>query len=1142
MKRITVPQIRLDPKTVDAPTINRALDNIVTKVNDLANTTANAITLLEGAPSAAVQDIQAGSGIGVVEAPPGTFTITNTDPGSAVDVLGGSGILVTESPAGTFTLFNTAQGGGGGGGVIYYLNEAIAGDAPVPVVGTKEFGTVIQPAGSTTGPIAITNTAYTTINTFITDLNLPNVTVIPAGLWDFNIWMECDTANPGRVFAEIRLFTWDGTTTTAIGSSVPTFITNHNNIAQYPFSVVVPQTAIAATDRIYAVLEARTTNGNHTITAYYGDGEPSHVHSTIPFPFVENILPGTAISVVEAPTGTFTVNNTAPDQIVVLTASTGISTSGTYPNFTITNTDPASAIDVTAGTAISVVESPTGTFAVTNTAPDQIVAMASGTGISVTGTYPSFTITNSSPGSSLLSSNNAWTGTNTFTNAALPLKATNTTVLNSGVLSTYAFQASNAGGYGVALGGTTGTARLEVHATGFSGNLFVNLQGGGDVYLPNVNSQLIVGSTTSPSATAKVAVNAGLSTTNAFYANIGSLRLDNGDATVIGTITGNTVSATTYTGLPVSSILAGTGINVGNVAGAVTVTNSLPDQTVVLTNGTGISVTGTYPNFTITNSDPGGSVDVVAGTGINVVESPAGTFTVTNDGALLTANTFTGTQTINADAVINSANKLTVSTIDSVTAMVIKPQTSAGTRTVTISGADSTGVAGSAVTIQAGTTTAPATTGGAVTIKGGGAVSQGGDVIIDGGAATTTQGAVSIGSTSSTRAVGIGRAGISSTVSGTLVANTQAPSGNATNQPTANGAGLGYSNTVKGGQGSTIGGDITVQGGQGGTGQGGIATVAGGNSTSGLGGATLIYGGSSGTSTGGLINIIAGQGATSGGALSLTGGSGTTIGGTATFQGGTTTGGSAGSALIFGGDTTNVSTTAGSVVTRGGNAIGATSTGGSVFIDAGSGTAINGRIAIGQVNTGGIPTSIRIGNNTNTNTEINGTAYTANQYVYAEGATANVNITNTTTPATLVYNVSTQSGISLNNATGDFTVPVTGIYRVNFNGILRAVTVPATTYWIAFELYDATTPVVVYTTSCFQPRATAGQSTAWATTDCYEFHFDTYFTLTAGRTYRIRARNNTAGGTFVAGFEPTLTNANTSRAGRRFTLNIERKT
>lgn len=56
------------------------------------------------------------------------------------------------------------------------------------------------------------------------------------------------------------------------------------------------------------------------------------------------VTPGTGISVTGSPitsSGNITVTNTAPDQTVVLTAGTGISTSGTYPNFTITNTSPS---------------------------------------------------------------------------------------------------------------------------------------------------------------------------------------------------------------------------------------------------------------------------------------------------------------------------------------------------------------------------------------------------------------------------------------------------------------------------------------------------------------------------------------------------------------------------------------------------------------------------------------------------------------------------------------------------------------------------------------------------------------------------------------------------------------------------------
>ena len=67
--------------------------------------------------------------------------------------------------------------------------------------------------------------------------------------------------------------------------------------------------------------------------------------------------------------------------------------------------------------------------------------------------------------------------------------------------------------------------------------------------------------------------------------------------------------------LATKGLTAGTGITLLSTTTEVTITNSAPDQTVVLTGGTGISTSGTYPNFTITNNDPGSAVTLIdAGT------------------------------------------------------------------------------------------------------------------------------------------------------------------------------------------------------------------------------------------------------------------------------------------------------------------------------------------------------------------------------------------------------------------------------------------------------------------------------------------------------------------------------------------------
>ena len=86
------------------------------------------------------------------------------------------------------------------------------------------------------------------------------------------------------------------------------------------------------------------------------------------------------------------ITNSEPDQVVTLTAGTDISITGTYPDFTIDFTGATGGVtSIIAGTGISVDQS-TGSVTVTNSEPDQIVTLTGGTGITITGTYPDFTI------------------------------------------------------------------------------------------------------------------------------------------------------------------------------------------------------------------------------------------------------------------------------------------------------------------------------------------------------------------------------------------------------------------------------------------------------------------------------------------------------------------------------------------------------------------------------------------------------------------------------------------------------------------------------------------------------------------------------------------------------------------------------
>jgi trimeric autotransporter adhesin len=127
---------------------------------------------------------------------------------------------------------------------------------------------------------------------------------------------------------------------------------------------------------------------------------------------------GTGISVTGGPittSGTLTITNTAPDQVVSLTGAGTTAVTGTYPNFTITSNDAftgtVTSVAAAAGTGISVSGSPittSGTITITNTAPDQVVTLTQGGTTVITGTYPNFTIT----------SNDAYTGTVTSVDTA----------------------------------------------------------------------------------------------------------------------------------------------------------------------------------------------------------------------------------------------------------------------------------------------------------------------------------------------------------------------------------------------------------------------------------------------------------------------------------------------------------------------------------------------------------------------------------------------------------------------------------------------------------------------------------------------------------------------------------------------------
>ena len=111
-----------------------------------------------------------------------------------------------------------------------------------------------------------------------------------------------------------------------------------------------------------------------------------------------DFIGGTGIDCSAASGAKLTITNTAPDQTVALTAGTGISISGTYPNFTITNSSPSSGGTVTSVGATTPINSSGGTtptISIDNATGTTVgaAALQAGTGISVSDANGVYTVT-----------------------------------------------------------------------------------------------------------------------------------------------------------------------------------------------------------------------------------------------------------------------------------------------------------------------------------------------------------------------------------------------------------------------------------------------------------------------------------------------------------------------------------------------------------------------------------------------------------------------------------------------------------------------------------------------------------------------------------------------------------------------------
>jgi len=197
----------------------------------------------------------------------------------------GSGQVMTWDGTQWAPATNSSGGGGGANGLTYYLNQATAADAPTTgISGTPhQLGRSGEAAQTTLTSGSLTQNVWTLLAGFVSESTPidPDVTLIPAGLWDFNVWAYGDANTNAGTSIRCRVYKYNGTTLTEIASPSSDQVINGTS-AQYSLSVLVPQVTLQLTDRIYVAIEARATGSNHNVTLQFGDSTPSHVHTSLP--------------------------------------------------------------------------------------------------------------------------------------------------------------------------------------------------------------------------------------------------------------------------------------------------------------------------------------------------------------------------------------------------------------------------------------------------------------------------------------------------------------------------------------------------------------------------------------------------------------------------------------------------------------------------------------------------------------------------------------------------------------------------------------------------------------------------------------------------------------------------------------------
>jgi hypothetical protein len=462
---------------------------------------------------------------------------------------------------------------GSGGGRLFYFNLS---NTQSPYYEFSPSATTLIQQSITTS--AITSGSTSTIAGFLTPPNVPDVFLLPGGIWSFYLHSYAeDISSSFEIFCEVYQRTTGGT-------EIFLFQTDPAPITSYS-----PNPSMSISDSYYSgasldfsdrlLVKVNVTNlgtTSKTVTFVTEDGiHYSYSTTSLIIPVVDTFTTGFTYG-----DNTLTIqrNEGLSDLSVTINSVTGLTING---NLSVTGTTSSETISATTYQNLP-------------------------TDVRVTGgTYSN--------------------GTTTFTNnTGGTFNVTGFFTGNTDVFVTGATYSNNTFTYTNNTGGT-----FNVNFNTLTG-LTIN----GDLSVTGTTSSGTISATTYQNLPTDIRVTGGTYSngTTTFTNNTG------GTFNVTGFFTGYTNvvnSVTTGVGLSgntttgnitlintspdqIVTISGGTGITTGGTYPNFTITNSAPNQIVTISGGTGITTGGTYPNFTITNSLPDQVVTLSGGTNISV--------------------------------------------------------------------------------------------------------------------------------------------------------------------------------------------------------------------------------------------------------------------------------------------------------------------------------------------------------------------------------------------------------------------------------------------------------------------------------------------------------------------------------------------